>query len=327
VKKLISITAAATLAFSAVTAVQAQAFPSKPLTIVVGFAPGGPTDIVARTLAESLSKQLGQTVLVENKAGAGALIGAGDVAKANPDGYRLLVHHIGMSTAPALYRKMSFNPLTDFEYIGKINEVPMVLVTKKDLPVNNLKELTAYLQANKAKISFANAGLGSASHLCGLMFMSALKTDLTTVPYKGTAPAMTDLIGGQVDMLCDQTTSTSSQLIAKNIKPIVVTTAKRMPQAAFKNIPTSTEAGLPGFQISVWHGLYAPKGTPKAVVFRLAAALQNSLSDPALRTKFEELGATIATKDEATPDFLRNLVKTEIAKWGPIIKAAGEYAD
>jgi tripartite-type tricarboxylate transporter receptor subunit TctC len=249
------------------------------------------------------------------------------VAKANPDGYRLLVHHIGMSTAPSLYRKMSFDPLRDFEYVGVINDVPMVLLTKKDLPVNNLKELTAYLQANKSKVSFANAGLGSASHLCGLMFMSALKTDLTTVPYKGTAPAMTDLIGGQVDMLCDQTTSTTAQLAAKTVKPIVITTAKRMPQPALKGIPTSAESGLPSFQISVWHGLYAPKGTPKSVVYRLASALQSALADPQLRAKFDDLGATTATKEQATPDYLAQLLKSEMGKWGPIIKANGEYAD
>jgi tripartite-type tricarboxylate transporter receptor subunit TctC len=326
-KKLMQAVVAGVLSITAVSAVQAQAYPNKPVTIVVGFAPGGPTDIVARSLAATLEKQLGQPVLVENKAGAGALIGAGDVVKANPDGYRLLVHHIGMSTAPALYRKMAFDPLRDFEYVGVINDVPMILLTKKDMPVNNLKELTAYLQANKGKVSFANAGLGSASHLCGLMFMSALKTDLTKVPYKGTAPAMTDLIGGQVDMLCDQTTSVTAQLTAKTVKPIVITTPKRMPQQALKTIPTSTEAGLPGFQISVWHGLYAPKGTPKAVVYRLASALQASLEDPALRKKFEDLGATIATKEQATPDALSQLLRSEIGKWGPIIKAAGEYAD
>jgi tripartite-type tricarboxylate transporter receptor subunit TctC len=330
VKKLFKVTAAAAVAAAtlvAVNAVQAQAYPDKPVTLVVGFAPGGPTDIVARTLAVALEKQLGQNVLVENKAGAGAIIGIRDVVKANADGYRLLVHHIGMSTAPSLYRKLPFDPLTDFEYVGVINDVPMILLTKADLPVNNLKDLTTYLQANKSKVSLANAGLGSASHLCGLMLMSALKTDLTTVPYKGTAPAMTDLIGGQVDMLCDQTTSVSAQLAGNKIKPIVITTAKRMPQPALKGIPSAVESGLPGFQVSVWHGLYAPKGTPKSVVYRLASALQSALADPVLRAKFDELGANTASKEQATPDALAALLKSEIGKWGPIIKANGQYAD
>ncbi len=326
-KKLVPFLVAGAVALVGSGAALAQAYPSKPVTIVVGFAAGGPTDIVARTLATALEKQLGQTVVVENKAGAGALIGAGDVAKANPDGHRLLVHHIGMSTSPTLYRKMQFDPLRDFEYIGVINDVPMIMLTKADLPVNNLKELTAYLQANKSKVSLANAGIGSASHLCGLMFMSALKIDLTTVPYKGTAPAMTDLMGGQVDMLCDQTTSVTAQLAGKKIKPIVITSAKRMPQPALKGIPTSTEAGFPGFQVSVWHGLYAPKGTPKSVVYRLALALQNALEDPALQKRFDDLGATAASRERATPDALNALLKSEIAKWAPIIKANNEYAD
>ena len=305
--------------------VSAQTFPTKPITIVVGFAAGGPTDIVARTVAASMEKTLGQPVLVENKAGAGAIIGIADVARAQGDGYRLLVHHIGMATAPALYRKLSFDPLKDFEYVGLINDVPMVILAKQDMPVKNLAEMITYIKANQKKISFANAGVGSASHLCGLMFMSTIKTDLTTVPYKGTAPAMTDLIGGQVDMLCDQTTSTTSFIKGGKINAVALTSMRRLPTLA--DVPTANESGLPGFALSVWHGMYAPKNTPKPVMDKLVAALQTAIADPAVRKRFDDLGAETVTKERATPEALAKHLKAEIDKWGPVIRAAGEYAD
>lgn len=303
----------------------AQAFPTKPITIVVGFAAGGPTDIVARTIAASMEKTLGQPVLVENKAGAGAIIGISDVARSRGDGYKLLVHHIGMATAPNLYRRLSFDPLRNFEYVGLINDVPMVMLTKLDMPVKNMSEMIAYVKANKNKVSFANAGVGSASHLCGLMFMSTIKTELTTVPYKGTAPAMTDLIGGQVDMLCDQTTSTTAFIKGGKVRPIALTTMRRLP--TLPDIPTANESGLPGFSLSVWHGMYAPKDTPKPVMDKLVAALQVAVSDPAVRKRFDELGAETVTKERATPEALQKHLKAEIAKWGPIIRASGVYAD
>ena len=308
-----------------VGAASAQTYPTKPITIVVGFAAGGPTDIVARTIAASMEKTLGQPVLVENKAGAGAIIGIADVARAQGDGYKLLVHHIGMATAPALYRKLSFDPLKDFEYVGLINDVPMVMLAKQDMPVKNLTEMIAYIKANQKKISFANAGIGSAAHLCGLMFMSTIKTDLTTVPYKGTAPAMTDLIGGQVDMLCDQTTSTTSFIKGGKVHAIALTSMRRLP--TLPDLPTANESGLPGFALSVWHGMYAPKNTPKPVMDKLVAALQAAIADPAVRKRFDDLGAETVTKDRATPEALASHLKAEIAKWGPIIRAAGEYAD
>ena len=308
-----------------VGAASAQTYPTKPITIVVGFAAGGPTDIVARTIAASMEKTLGQPVLVENKAGAGAIIGIADVARAQGDGYKLLVHHIGMATAPALYRKLSFDPLKDFEYVGLINDVPMVMLAKQDMPVKNLTEMIAYIKANQKKISFANAGVGSAAHLCGLMFMSTIKTDLTTVPYKGTAPAMTDLIGGQVDMLCDQTTSTTSFIKGGKVHAIALTSMRRLP--TLPDLPTANESGLPGFALSVWHGMYAPKNTPKPVMDKLVAALQAAIADPAVRKRFDDLGAETVTKDRATPEALASHLKAEIAKWGPIIRAAGEYAD
>src|SRR6266404_5520761 len=258
-----------------VSSANAQDYPQKVITIVIPFAPGGPTDTVARLIAAPMSKTLKQQVIVENVGGAGGTIAANRVAKAAPDGYTLLIHHIGHSTAPALYRKLPYDPINDFEPIGLINEVPMTLVAKKDFPAKDLKELITYVKANKDKINLANAGIGAASHLCGMLFMSAIQTELTTVPYNGTGPAMNDLLGGQVDIMCDQTTNTTSQIKAEKIKVYGVTTRKRV--ASLPNVPTMDEAGLKGFEVSVWHGLYAPKGTPKPVIDKLTNALHVAL--------------------------------------------------
>jgi len=310
----------------AAACVGAQTYPTKPIAITVPFAAGGPTDVVARTLAEAMTRSLpGANVIVENVAGAGGTIGVTKVAKAAPDGYSLLVHHIGMATAPALYRKLAFDPLKDFEYIGLINDVPMTLLVKSGFPAGSVKELIPYLKANAAKVSFANAGLGSASHLCGLMFMSTIETDLTTVPYKGTAPAMTDLIGGQVDMLCDQTTNTTQQIKAGKVKALAVTSPRRL--ETLKELPTMSESGLPGFSVSVWHALYAPKGTPKPVVDKLVAALQGAIKDPAVVKRHADLGAELVSIDRATPEALGKHLAAEVARWGPIIRKAGVYAD
>lgn len=304
----------------------AQNYPTRPISIVVPFAAGGPTDVVARTLAEAMTRAMpGAAVVVENVGGAGGTIGVAKVAKAAPDGYSLLVHHIGMATAPALYRKLPFDPLKDFEFIGLINEVPMTLLVKTGLPPNNLRELIPYLKANSAKVSFANAGIGSASHLCGLLFMSAIETDLTTVPYKGTAPAMTDLLGGQVDMLCDQTTNTTQQIRGGKVKAIAITSPQRID--TLKELPTMAESGMPGFSVGIWHAMYAPKGTPKAVVDRLVAALQASIKDPAVVRRHADLGAELVAVDRATPDALQKHLSAEIARWTPIIRKAGVYAD
>ena len=313
--------AAATLA----APVAAQSYPSRPVTIVVPFAPGGPTDIVARSLAQAMEKSLGGNVIVENKPGAGGTLAVADVARAPADGYRLLVHHIGMSTAPALYRKLPFDPLKDFEYIGLINDVPMTLLVRPGLPVNSVKELTAYVRANRDKVTLANAGLGAASHLCGLLFQQAIATDLTTVPYKGTAPAMADLLGGQVDILCDQTTQTTPQILSGKLRALAITSARRLD--TLKDVPTAAEAGLPGFELSVWHGMYAPKGTPKPVVDKIVASMQAALKDPDLVRRFTDLGSVIESPDRQTPDALGKYLKSEIDKWAPIIKKAGEYAD
>ncbi|HEY2991000.1 MAG TPA: tripartite tricarboxylate transporter substrate binding protein BugD [Candidatus Binatia bacterium] len=293
--------------------------------MVVTFAAGGPTDTVARLIAQPMSGVLKQQVIVENVLGAGGTIAADRVAKAAPDGYTILIHHIGMSTAPALYRKLPFNPLTDFEPIGLVNEVPMTLVGKKDFPPKDLKELVAYVKANKEKINLANAGLGAASHLCGTLFMSAIQTELTTVPYNGTGPAMNDLLGGQVDIMCDQTTNTTSQIKAEKIKAYGVTSKKRI--ASLPNVPTMDEAGLKGFEVTVWHGLYAPKGTPKPVVDALTKALQAALKDNNVKLRFGELGSEPVAENRATPEALRAHLKAEIDKWTPILKKAGVYAD
>ncbi len=304
---------------------QAQEYPTKTITMVVPFAAGGPTDTVARLIAQSMSAKLKQTIIVENVGGAGGTIGAARVAKAAPDGYTLFLHHIGQSTAPALYRKLTYNPIDSFEPIGLVTDVPMTLVARKNFPAKDFKELLAYVKANKSKVTYANAGLGSASHLCGMLFMTAIGTDLTTVPYKGTGPAMNDLLGGQVDIMCDQTTNTTSQIKGGKIKAYGVTTKARL--ASMPDVPTLNEAGLPGFEVVVWHGLYAPRGTPKVIVDRLAGALQVALKDPTVKLRFAELGTEPVAESRATPEALRVHLKAEIERWAPIIKKAGVYAD
>jgi tripartite-type tricarboxylate transporter receptor subunit TctC len=305
--------------------VSAQQYPTKVITMVVPFAAGGPTDTVARLIGAPMSKSLGQQVIVENVGGAGGTIAAGRVASASPDGYTILIHHIGMSTAPALYRKLRYKPTEDFAPIGLINEVPMTIVARSNFPANNLKEVIDYVKKNKDKVTYANAGLGAASHLCGMLFMTAIQTDLTTVPYKGTAPAMNDLLGGQVDFMCDQTTNTTSQIKAKKIKVYAVTTKERV--ASLKEVPTAQEAGLANFEVSVWHALYAPKGTPKPVVDRLTQALKVALKDKNVIDRFGDLGTAPVEEKRATPEALAAHLKAELDKWGPIIKKAGVFAD
>jgi tripartite-type tricarboxylate transporter receptor subunit TctC len=322
-KRLLLATAAILTATSALAE-----YPEKPVTIVVPFAAGGPTDKVARDLAEAIRKPLGgQTIIVENVGGAGGTLGAAKVAKAAPDGYTLLLYHIGMSTSPALYRNMPYKTLEDFEYLGLINEVPMTLIGKPGLPANNYAELTKWLEANKGKINLANAGLGAASHLCGLLFQSTLKIDMQTVPYKGTAPAMTDLLGGQVDLMCDQTTNTSGQIESGKVKAYAVTSSKRLVTPALKHLPTLDESGLKGFNVTIWHGLYAPKGTPKAVTDKINTAMRAALKDPDFVKREEALGAVIVTDNRLNGADHKKFVESEINKWGPVIKAAGQYAD
>ena len=303
----------------------AQKYPDKVVTIVIPFTAGGPTDTVGRLMAQPMTTVLKQQVIIENIGGAGGTIAASRVARSAPDGYTLLLHHIGMSTAPTLYRKLPYNPLTDFEPIGLINEVPMTLVARRDFPPKDLKELISYVKANKDKVTYANAGIGAASHLCGMLFMTSIQTDLTTVPYKGTADVIKDLLGGQVDFTCDQTTNTTSQIKADKVKVYGVTTKKRL--ASLPNIPTADEAGLKGFEVSVWHALYAPKGTPKPIVDTLTKAMQAALKDKVVKERFGDLGTEPIEEKRATPEALRAHLKAEIDKWAPIIKKAGVYAD
>jgi len=316
------------LALGLATAALAQAqatWPAKPITLVVPFAAGGPTDVVARTLGASMTRILGQTVVVENKLGAGGTVAAAYVAKAAPDGYTFFIHHNGMATAPALYRKLSFDPLKDFEFVSQAVEVPMTMLARKDFPAGNMAEFVAYIRANKDKINLANAGLGAVSQLCGMMFQRAIGVELTEVPFQGTAPAMNALLGGQVDIMCDQTTQTVPQIKAGNVKLYGVTTRNRV-----KVLPTTAtlaEQGLKDFEVVVWHGIYAPKGTSRAIVDRMNAAVRAALKDPDVIKRMDELGAEIVPDATNTPEALQAWVKSEIDKWGPVIKAGGKFAD
>lgn len=303
----------------------AQDYPSRPITIVVPFSAGGPTDTVTRLVAEAMSQDLDQQIVVENVGGAGGTLGASRVAEAEPDGYTLLLAHIGMATSATLYRQLPYEPLEAFEYIGLVTEVPMTLVARKDFEPDTLQELIDYVKANADTVTYANAGIGAASHLCGMLFMDAIDTQLTTVPYKGTGPAMTDLLGGQVDFMCDQTTNTTKQIQAGEIKAYATTSPERL--SNLPDLPTASEAGLDGFVVGVWHGLYAPKGTPAEAIARLSAALQTALQDPAVVERFAELGTAPASQSDATPEALKAKLESEIERWRPIIQEAGVYAD
>jgi tripartite-type tricarboxylate transporter receptor subunit TctC len=317
---------ATVVGLSAAALSHAQAnWPTKPITLVVPFAAGGPTDVVARTLGASMTKTLGQTVVIENKLGAGGTVAASAVARGNPDGYTFFIHHNGMATAPALYRKLSYDPLKDFEYVSQAVDVPMTLLARKDFPANNFQELQAYLKANASKINLANAGLGAVSQLCGLMLQRALGVTFTEVPFQGTAPAMNALLGGQVDILCDQTTQTVPQIKAGSVKFYGVTTKNRI--KVLPDAPTLHEQGLKDFEVVVWHGIYAPKGTPKPVVDKMNAAVRAALKDPDVVKKMTELGAEIVPDSKLTSEGLHSWLQSEINKWGPAIKASGKFAD
>jgi tripartite-type tricarboxylate transporter receptor subunit TctC len=317
--------AAAGIVLAASSLAQAPAWPTKPITLVVPFAAGGPTDVVARTLGASMMKTLGQTVVIENKLGAGGTVAAAYVARSAPDGYTFFIHHNGMATSTALYRKLSYNPLTDFEFVSQAVEVPMTMLARKDFPANNYTEFVAYLKANQSKINLANAGLGAVSQLCGMLFEKALGAKFTAVPFQGTAPAMNALLGGQVDILCDQTTQTIPQIKAGNVKFFGVTTTQRI--KALPDAPTLEEQGLKGFEVVVWHGIYAPKGTPKTIVDKMNQAVRAALKDPAVVQRMTELGAEIVPDSRMSPEDLQAWLRSEIDKWGPIIRSTGTFAD
>jgi putative tricarboxylic transport membrane protein len=315
--------AAAALLLSA-CAGRGSGYPDRPITVVVPFAAGGPTDTVTRLVGEPMSKTLGQQIIVQNVAGAGGTLAAGQVATAAPDGYTVLMHHIGMSTAPSLYAKLPYDPLVDFKTIGLVTEVPMTIIARKDFAPTTLQQLVDYVKANKATVTYAHAGIGAASQLCGLLFMSAIATKVTEVPYDGTGPAMEDLQGGQVDFMCDQTTNTTGPIKSGAVKAYAITSPKR--SDALPEVPTTTEAGLPDVQVGVWHGLYVPKDTPDAIVQALSNALKAALKDQNVIAKFAELGTAPVAEDQATPAAHRARLQSQIALWKPIIEAAGVKA-
>jgi tripartite-type tricarboxylate transporter receptor subunit TctC len=320
------IAAAALIALSG--AVLAQDYPTKPITVVVPFAAGGPTDKAARDLVEAMRKSMPTaTFVIENVGGAGGTLGITKVAKAANDGYSLLFMHIGMATTPTMYRNLSYKTLDDFEFLGLVSENPMTVVGRPNLPANNYAELVKWMNDNKGKINLAHAGLGSASHLCGLLFQQGSKIDMTTIPYKGTAPAMTDLVGGQVDLMCDQTTNTSAQIEGGKVKGFAVTSMQPLTTPALSKMPTLDSQGMKGFNVEIWQGLYAPKGTPKAITDKLNAALKASTKDAAFIKSQESLGASVITDARNNPADHKKFVEAEIAKWGVAIKAAGQYAD
>jgi tripartite-type tricarboxylate transporter receptor subunit TctC len=317
-------------AFAAVAALMgttafAQAYPDRAITMIVPFAAGGPTDTVARLVAEKMSADLGQQVLVENVGGAGGTLGAAQAAGAEADGYTVLLHHIGMATSATLYRNLPYKPLEAFEYIGLVTEVPMTLVARKDFEPADMAGLLTYIKGNADTTTMANAGIGSASHLCGMLFMQAIEAPIVTVPYKGTGPAMTELLGGQIDLMCDQTTNTAEQIKGGTIKAYATTAPARL--ALFPDLPTAAEAGVPSMEVAIWHGLYAPKGTPAEATERLTASLQIALADADIAAKFAELGTQPSPAADATPAALQAKLEGEIARWQPVIEAAGVYAD
>ena len=314
-----AIVGASTLLGSNIASAQKD-WPTKSIQLVVPFAAGGPTDTIARLIAVPMGQSLGQTVVVENVPGAGGTIASTKVARAAPDGYTIYIHHMGMATANALYDKLPYDPMTSFDYIGQVADVPMVLLGKKDLPANNFKELEAYIKANGSKVTMANAGPGAVSQLCGLLFQSRLGVKLTNIPYKGTGPALTDLLGGQVDLLCDQTTQTIPYIKDGRVKAFGTTTMKRLP--AIANIPTLNEQGLKGFEVKVWHGVYAPKGTPQPVLDKINAALKKALNTPDVKKRLDDANIDIVPMDKVSAKGLKDHLEKEINVWGPVIRKA-----
>ena len=314
--------AAALLSFVFHGTASAQSdFPSRPLTMVIPFPPSGSTDVLGRLLAQSMSRFLQQTIVIENTGGAGGTMGAARVARAKPDGYTLLFHNMAHASAPSLYAKLSYDTVADFEPIGIVTEVPMILVARKDFPANNLQGILTFARANPEKLNFANAGIGATSHLCEVLMKSASGAKWTSVPYKGTGPALNDLLGRQVDLICDQPASTLGHIKSGTVKAIAVATRSRLD--ILPDVPTFAESGLPGFELAVWHGLYAPKGTPKVVIEKIASALRQALRDPALVQRFQEMSALIASPEQATPEALGSFLKRDVERWKTALKNAG----
>lgn len=302
----------------------AQDFPSKPVMFTVPFAAGGPADVIGRILANGMSKVLNQQFVVENTVGAGGTIGTARVAASPPDGYSLLLMHISHAANVAFYPNLRYDPIKDFEPIGLVAESPMAIVARKDFPASNFKEFVAYLSANNEKMTYGFAGIGSASHLCSLLFFHAINTTVNGAPYKGTAPALNDLLGGHLDFMCDQTINVLQPVKSGLVKAFAATTPQRLKVAP--DLPTIAEFGLPDFQMVVWYAMYAPKGTPKPIVDKLSAALQKALQDPEVQERLAQSGAQTVPPERARPDVLRDHLKVEIDRWVPIIRKAGVLA-
>jgi tripartite-type tricarboxylate transporter receptor subunit TctC len=316
---------AAAILVSTLGSALAQDYPSRTITLIVPFPAGGPTDTVARVTANAMSRALGQSIVVENVAGAGGTLGAGRAARAEPDGYSLLIHHVGLATAATLYRKLAYDTRTAFAPIGLTTDAPMIFIGRSNLEPNSLQDLVAYARARGKDFMFASAGLGSASNLCGLMFMAAIKQELSNVPYKGGGPLMNDLIGKQIDLGCEQATTATEPVKSKLVKAYAVTTTTRL--ASLPELPTADEAGLNGFEVNVWHGIFAPKDTPAAVVQKLSAALKAAVKDPEVIKRFSDINTVPVSEDRATPEALGKLLISEIERWEPVIKAANQFAD
>ena len=315
----------ATAIVFAATGAFAQDFPNKPITMIVPFAAGGPTDIIARVVSENMSKTLGQQIIIENVAGAGGTTGITRGAKSAPDGYTIMMGHMGThGAAPGLYPTLAYNPQTDFAPIGLAAGTPIVLVAKKELPAKDLKEFLAYAKANQATINQAHAGVGSVSHVTCLLLQAQMGVKINAIPYRGTGPAMNDLVAGTVDFMCDQVVSVAAQVQAGTIKAYAVATPDRNP--ALANVPTSTEAGLPEYQVSAWNAIFAPKGTPAPIVAKLSQALTAAVADASVRKRLGDLGADVPNAERASPAALAALVKSENERWIPLLKAAGVVA-
>ena len=300
----------------------AQAYPTKPITMIVPFAAGGPTDALARVLGQRMSEALGQQIVIENIGGAGGTIGVNKAAKANPDGYTLLFTHMGtLAVNIALYKSLPYDSMKDLEPIGLGGTNPMVLVVKKDLPVKNFAEFQAYVKANQKKVQYGMAGIGAASHLGGLMLNNMMQVEVLEIPYKGTGPALNDLVSGQFDYMVDQAVNVLAQIQAGNIKALGVSTLKPLPQ--LPGVPTIDSAGLKGYEVTIWNGFFAPKGTPKDIIAKVDQALLTTLADDKIRARLTELAVDVPTAAEATPEGVRALLKASIDKWVPAVKAAG----
>lgn len=304
---------------------RAQAFPAGSISLMIPFAPGGPTDAVGRLLAEGMGRDLGVNVVAENVGGGGGTIGVNRVAQARPDGQSLLLHNIGMATAATLYRTLPYNPLTSFETIGLVTPTPMVWLTRPNFEGESFADMLRFIRERGDRVNLANAGLGSASQLCGTLLQASLGVGVTTVAFRGSGPVYPEMIGGRIDIYCDQTTSAIPFIQARSVKAMAVTTPA--PLAQVPGVPTAGQAGLPGFEVSIWHGLYAPRGTPRPIIDRINQALRAALRDPRVASRLQELGSPPEPVERQTPEAHRAHLAAEIERWRPILQAAGQFAD